>query len=435
MALTIKDKALLYHSHSHQGKLEVFPVKPCKTQEDLSLAYSPGVAEACLAIVENKENAFLYTNKGNLVGVISNGTAVLGLGNIGPEAAKPVMEGKGLLFKMFADIDCYDINIKTKTPEETCTVVKSLEPTFGAINLEDIKAPECFIIEEQLKKDMNIPVFHDDQHGTAIVSAAALINALDLTGKKIENIRVVISGAGSAAIGCGRLFKTLGVTPEHIAMFDSCGHINYSRTDLNKEKKEFSTQKMYTSLTEAMNGADFLLGCSVADAVTQNMVKSMAKKPIIFACANPTPEISYTDVKDICPEAIVATGRSDFPNQVNNVLAFPFIFRGALDVQATTITEEMKIAAAYSIAQLAREPVPDYVCKAFGVKSLSYGIDYIIPKIFDMRLMEYVSTAVARSAIDCGVARKKINLENYKRTLNERLLACHKRQEMLVKSY
>ncbi len=435
MALVTKEEVLQYHSEPRPGKLEVFPIKPCKTQKDLSMAYSPGVAEACLAISEDKDTSFLYTDKANLVGIISNGSAVLGLGNIGPEAAKPVMEGKAILFKQFADIDCYDIEIKATEVDHICEVIKALEPTFGAINLEDIKSPECFAIEERLKNEMNIPIFHDDQHGTAIISSAALLNALEIANKKIEDIRMVISGAGAAAIGCGRLFKILGVTPENIAMFDSEGHINISRTNLNQEKKEFATQKTYATIGEAMDGADCFIGCSVPGVITERMVETMAKTPIIFACANPIPEIGYNEVKSIRPDAIMATGRSDFPNQVNNVLGFPFIFRGAIDTYATTINTEMKIAAAYAIAALAKESVPESVCMAYNVKNLKFGPDYIIPKALDLRLLEWVAPAVAQAAIASGIARKELDIANYALNLHKRLSTAHKRQELLINSY
>lgn len=435
MALVTREEVLQYHNEPRPGKLEVFPIKPCKTQKELSMAYSPGVAEACLAIAANKDDSFLYTGRANLVGVISNGSAVLGLGNIGPEASKPVMEGKSVLFKQFADIDCYDIEISATEVDHLCTVIKALEATFGAINLEDIKSPECFAIEERLRNEMNIPVFHDDQHGTAIISSAALINALDITGKKIEDIRIVISGAGAAAIGSGRLFKVLGITPENIAMFDSHGHINTTRTNLTKEKKEFATQKVYDSIAEAMRGADCFLGCSVPGAINGRMVETMAKNPIVFACANPVPEIGYNEVKSIRPDAIMATGRSDFPNQVNNVLGFPFIFRGAIDVQASTITSEMEIAAAYAIAALAKEPVPEAVCMAYNIRSLTYGPDYLIPKALDSRLLEWVSPAVAQHAMTSGVSRRKIDLDSYKLKLHERLIASHERQKILMTSY
>lgn len=435
MALFTKQDALDYHSKGRKGKIEVMPVKPCSTQKHLSMAYSPGVAEACLAIAENKEDSFKYTARGNLVAVVSNGTAVLGLGNIGPEAAKPVMEGKGVLFKVFADVDVYDINLAVTDPDELCNIVKALEPTFGGINLEDIKSPECFYIEEKLKKEMNIPVFHDDQHGTAIISGAGLINAAEIAGKKISDMRLVVSGAGAAAVSCTNFYKKLGIKAENIAMFDSRGHINKSRTNLNEQKKTFATDKEYKDLAEAMKGADLFLGLSVKGMVTKDMVKSMADSPIIFACANPDPEITYTDAKEARPDAIMGTGRSDYPNQINNVLGFPFIFRGALDVQATSINEEMKVAAANALAALAKEPAPDYVCKAYGVDKLEFGIDYIIPKPLDLRLIEFESAAVAKAAMDTGVARKKIDIDEYKKELRTRLESSKKRVGNLVDSY
>ncbi len=437
MALFTKEEALEYHSKGHPGKLEVMPIKPFRDQKDLSLAYSPGVAEACMAIHANKEDAYVYTNKANLVAVVSNGTAVLGLGNIGADAAKPVMEGKGLLFKIFADIDVYDINLNVTDPEKLCEVVKALEPSFGGVNLEDIKSPECFYIEDKLKKEMTIPVFHDDQHGTAIISAAGMINALDIAGKKIEDCRIVISGAGAAAVACGRLYRSMGAQPENIAMFDSKGHVNLSRKDLNKEKQEFATKKEYASLAEAMKGADCFLGCSTEGIVSKEMVKSMAANcPIIFACANPNPEITYNDAKEARPDAIMATGRSDFPNQVNNVLGFPFIFRGALDVRASGITENMKIAAAHAIANLAKEPVPDYVLEAYGVKELKYGLDYAIPKAFDLRLIEWVASAVAEAAAKDGVAKQPIaDMAAYKKQLAARIRGARERMNMLLNAY
>ncbi|WP_320173060.1 malic enzyme-like NAD(P)-binding protein [Maridesulfovibrio sp.] len=435
MALFTKQEALDYHSKGRRGKVEVVPVKPCNTQKDLSMAYSPGVAEACKEIAEDKEKSYLYTGRGNLVAVVSNGTAVLGLGNIGPEAGKPVMEGKGVLFKVFADVDVYDINLNVTDPDELCNIVKALEPTFGGINLEDIKAPECFYIEEKLKKEMNIPVFHDDQHGTAIISGAGLINAAEITGKKIEDMRLVVSGAGAAAVACTNFYMSLGIKRENVAMFDSRGHINKSREGLNEQKLQFATDKEYKDLADAMKGADLFLGLSVKGMVTKDMVKSMADSPIIFACANPDPEISYTDAKEARPDAIMGTGRSDFPNQVNNVLGFPFIFRGALDVNASAINEEMKIAAATALAALAKEPAPDYVCEAYGVDKLEFGIDYIIPKPLDLRLIEWESAAVAQAAMDTGVARKKIDIEEYKKELRERLAASRKRVGEFLETY
>ncbi len=435
MALFTKQEALDYHSKGRKGKIEVVPVKPCSTQKHLSMAYSPGVAEACREIAEDKELSYKYTARGNLVAVVSNGTAVLGLGNIGPEAGKPVMEGKGVLFKVFADVDVFDINLNVTDPDELCNIVKAMEPTFGGINLEDIKSPECFYIEEKLKKEMNIPVFHDDQHGTAIISGAGLINAAEIAGKKIEDMRLVVSGAGASAVACTTFYKSLGIKPENIAMFDSRGHINNSREGLNEQKKMFATDKEYKDLADAMKGADLFLGLSVKGMVTKEMVKSMADSPIIFACANPDPEISYTDAKEARPDAIMGTGRSDFPNQINNVLGFPFIFRGALDVQATAINEEMKIAAAQALADLAKQPAPDYVCEAYGVDKLEFGIDYIIPKPLDLRLIEFESAAVAKAAMDTGVARKKIDLEEYKKELHQRLEESKQRVGTLIDSF
>lgn len=435
MALFTNQEALDYHSHGRKGKLEVIPVKPCATQKHLSLAYTPGVAQACLAIKNDPSKVYEYTNKGNLVAVVSNGTAVLGLGNIGPMGGKPVMEGKGVLFKAFADVDVYDINLNEADPDKIIEIVKALEPTFGGINLEDIKAPECFYIEERLKKEMNIPVFHDDQHGTAIISGAGIINAAEITGKKIKDMRLVVSGAGAGAIACTKFYVSLGIKHENIAMFDSRGHINKNRTDLNEQKKEFATDKEFKDLAEAMNGADVFLGLSVKDMVTKDMVKSMAESPIIFACANPDPEITYTDAKEARPDCIMGTGRSDYPNQVNNVLGFPFIFRGALDANATTINEEMKIAAAQAIADLAKEPAPEEVCKAFGVDKLEFGIDYIIPKPLDLRLIEWEAAAVAKAAMDSGVARKKLDLDEYRKELRERLASSRKRVSDFAATY
>lgn len=435
MALFTMQEALDYHANVRPGKVEVVPVKPCRSQKDLSLAYSPGVAEACKAIHANKEDSYKYTGRGNLVAVVSNGTAVLGLGNIGAEAAKPVMEGKGVLFKVFADVDVYDINLNVTDPDKLCEIVKALEPTFGGINLEDIKAPECFYIEDRLKKEMDIPVFHDDQHGTAIISGAGLINALEISGKKIGDVRIVVSGAGAAAVACSRFYCLMGVKKENIAMFDSKGHIHKGRTGLNKEKMEFATEKAYASLADAMNGADMFLGLSTAGVVSKDMVKSMAKNPVIFACANPNPEISYPDAKEARPDAIMGTGRSDFPNQVNNVSGFPYIFRGALDVRASEINEEMKLAAAHAIAKLAKEPVPAYVCEAYGAKSFTFGVDYVIPKPLDLRLMEYVASAVAEAAIKTGVARKPIDMKGYPEALKARLKASGERLENIVSAY
>ena len=435
MALYTKEEALTYHSTFPQGKIEVIPVKPCATQKHLSMAYSPGVAEACRAIAADPADVYKYTNKGNLVAVVSNGTAILGLGNLGPAAAKPVMEGKGVLFKTFADIDVYDINLNAKDPDLIIAVCKALEPTFGGINLEDIKAPECFYIEEKLKKEMNIPVFHDDQHGTAIISGAGLINAMEISGKKVENLRVVVSGAGAAGIACCKFYISLGVPLENIAMFDSKGHIHAGRTDLNEQKRYFATQKQFDSLADAFKSADMFLGLSQANLVSPEMVKSMNNNPIIFAMANPDPEIPYADAKAARPDLIMGTGRSDFPNQVNNVSGFPYIFRGALDVRATTINEEMKLAAARSLAALAKEPVPQEMLDAYGVKELSFGIDYVIPKALDTRMLVWEAPAVAKAAMETGVAQIRIDLEQYKIDLRKRLDNSKKRIGDFVKSY
>jgi len=435
MALYTKEEALTYHSTFPQGKVEVIPVKPCETQKHLSMAYSPGVAETCRAIAADPADVYKYTNKGNLVAVVSNGTAILGLGNLGPTAAKPVMEGKGVLFKTFADIDVYDINLDAKDPDLIITVCKALEPTFGGINLEDIKAPECFYVEEKLKKEMKIPVFHDDQHGTAIISGAGLINALEISGKKIENMRIVVSGAGASGIACSKFYVSLGVPLENISMFDTKGHINVERKDLNEHKKHFAQKKCYASLAEAFKGADMFLGLSGPNLVSPDMVKSMGNNPIIFAMANPDPEIPYNDAKAARPDLIMGTGRSDFPNQVNNVSGFPYIFRGALDVRATTINEEMKLAAARSLAALARETVPHQICDAYGVKDLSFGIDYVIPKALDTRMLVWEAPAVAKAAMETGVAQITIDLEQYKNDLRKRLDNSQKRIREYVKSY
>lgn len=401
--------ALEYHSSGRKGKLETIPTKPSDSERDLSLAYSPGVAAPCLAIAKDPLKVYDYTTKGNLVAVISNGTAVLGLGDIGPEAGKPVMEGKGVLFKKFADIDVFDIEVKTKDPKEFIHVVKNLEPTFGGINLEDIKAPECFEIEETLKKEMNIPVFHDDQHGTAIVSGAALINACEITGRKLSEIKLVVNGAGASANACSRLFINLGVKPENVIMCDSKGVIYKGRKDgMNKYKEEFAVETSCRTLMDAMKGADVFVGLSAAGAVTKEMLKGMAANPIVFAMANPTPEIMPSEAKSVRPDVLIATGRSDFPNQVNNVLGFPSIFRGALDVRATTINEEMKLAAVHALATLAREEVPESVSRAYGGKSFTFGPEYLIPKPFDPRVLLWVAPAVANAAMTSGVAQKPI---------------------------
>ena len=437
MSLFTKEEALRYHAMARTGKLEVVPCKPFRNQKDLALAYSPGVAEACRAIHADAEKSWEYTNRGNLVAVVSNGTAVLGLGDIGPKAAKPVMEGKGLLFKIFADIDVYDISINAPKPEQVIEFCKMLEPTIGGINLEDIKAPECFEIEQTLIDTLDIPVFHDDQHGTAIVSAAGLINACEITGKKIEDLRVVVSGAGAAAVSCSKLYLAMGVRKENVAMFDSRGHLHKGRTGLHPTKAFFAeAQKTeYKSLGEAFKGADVFLGLSQAGLVTQDMVKAMAKSPIIFAMANPDPEIPYDDAKAARPDAIIGTGRSDFPNQVNNVSGFPFIFRGALDAGAKKINEEMKMAAAKAIAALAREKVPSEICDMYGVKELKLGLDYVMPKALDFRLLEWEAPAVAQAAIDSGVATKKLDMTAYKAALRRRIDDAHKRMRAHLDTY
>ena len=417
-----KEDALEYHEKGRPGKIEVIPTKETKTQRDLALAYSPGVAEPCMEIHEHPEDVYRYTAKGNLVAVISNGTAVLGLGDIGPEASKPVMEGKGILFKIFADIDVFDIELKSREIEEFVTVVKALEPTFGGINLEDIKAPECFEIEKRLKEELSIPIMHDDQHGTAIISGAALLNALELVGKNIADVKFVVSGAGASAISCCKIYIALGAKVENIYMFDSKGLITKSRTDLDKYKQQFAQDAEMTSLEDEMKGADVFIGLSKGNIVSKEMVKGMADKPIVFALANPNPEIPYEDAVEARPDVIMATGRSDYPNQVNNVLVFPYIFRGALDVRATTINEEMKLAAVKALASLAKEPVPDMVNVAYNETSLFFGPTYIIPKPIDPRLLVTVAPAVAKAAIDSGVARKPISdWDAYENELYQRL--------------
>jgi malate dehydrogenase (oxaloacetate-decarboxylating)(NADP+) len=401
--------ALNYHSKGRPGKIQVVPTKPTNSQRDLSMAYSPGVAEPCLRIADNVDDVYKYTAKGNLVAVISNGTAVLGLGNIGPEASKPVMEGKGLLFKIYADIDVFDLEINAKTPDEFVNIVKALEPTFGGINLEDISAPTCFEIERRLKAEMNIPVMHDDQHGTAIISGAALINACEIQGKKLDKLKVVVNGAGAAAVSCSKMYLALGVKRENLVMFDINGLITPERQDLDDIRLEFATtRKDAKTLLEAMKNADAFIGLSAGNVVTPDMLKVMAKNPIVFAMANPEPEITYDLAKSARKDLIMATGRSDFPNQVNNVLGFPYIFRGALDVRATAINEEMKIAAVNAIAQMAKKPIPETVNLAYNTQTLKFGREYIIPKPMDPRLITEVSSAVARAAIDSGVARKVI---------------------------
>ncbi len=417
-----KEQALEYHSSGRPGKIEVVPTKEAKTQRDLSLAYSPGVAEPCKEIFKNVEDVYKYTAKGNLVAVITNGTAVLGLGDIGPEASKPVMEGKGVLFKIFADIDVFDIEINEKDPEKFVQIVKSLEPTFGGINLEDIKAPECFYIEQELKKQMNIPVMHDDQHGTAIISSAALLNALELQKKKIEKVCFVINGAGAAAIACVQLYVALGAKYENFILFDKEGVLHEGRKDLGEIRAKFAVKKRDWTLDKAMKDADVFLGLSVGNVVTQDMVKSMAKNPIVFAMANPDPEISYEDAIAVRKDIIMATGRSDYPNQVNNVLGFPYIFRGALDIRAKQINEAMKLAAVKALANLAKSPVPDIVNMAYNQTSMSFGPEYIIPKPLDPRLLSTVAPAVAKAAVESGVAQKTItNWDAYSLELNKRL--------------
>jgi len=408
MAKLTREDALLYHSQGKPGKIEVVPTKPYSSQRDLSLAYSPGVAEPCLEIEKDPNTAYEYTAKGNLVAVISNGTAVLGLGDIGAMAGKPVMEGKGLLFKIFAGIDVFDIEVNEKDPEKFIQVVKAIAPTFGGINLEDIKAPECFEIEERLKAELDIPLMHDDQHGTAIISSAGLINALEIVGKKIEDVKIVVNGAGAAANSCTQLYMMLGAKLENIVMVDSKGVINKQRTDLNSRKKPFATDRTITTLAEAVKDADVFLGLSIAGVLTIDMVRSMNANPVVFALANPNPEISYEDAMAARQDIIFATGRSDHPNQINNVLGFPYIFRGALDVRAKCINEEMKVAAVLAISELTKKPVPDVVNAAYDLKRITFGRDYIIPKPLDPRLLTIVAPAVAKAAMASGVARKDI---------------------------
>jgi malate dehydrogenase (oxaloacetate-decarboxylating)(NADP+) len=421
MKENLAKSALKYHSEGRPGKIEVVPTKPHTTQTDLALAYTPGVAVPCLEIEKDPTQAYNYTDKGNLVAVISNGTAVLGLGNIGAMAGKPVMEGKGLLFKIFAGIDVFDIEVNEKDPEKFIQTVKAIAPTFGGINLEDIKAPECFEIEQRLKAELDIPVMHDDQHGTAIISAAGLLNALEVAGKKIEDCKLVVNGAGSAGSSCTRLYMRLGIKKENVVMVDSKGVIRTDRPNLPPMKAEFATDRRdITTLADAMHGADIFLGVSVADVLTEDMIRSMNNTPIVFACANPNPEIAYDKAMASRPDIIFATGRSDYPNQINNVLGFPYIFRGALDTRATAINEEMKMAAVHAIADLAKEPVPEVVNDAYGLRSLSFGKDYLIPKPMDPRLITAVSTAVAQAAISSGVARHTItDWDGYKEHLNQ----------------
>lgn len=418
----MKQAALDYHSVGRKGKLEVVPTKPCLTQWDLSLAYSPGVAEPCMEIYRDPHLAYEYTNKGNLVGVITNGTAVLGLGKIGALAGKPVMEGKSVLFKRFAGIDAFDIELNTDDPEEIIKTVKYLEPTFGGINLEDIKAPECFHIEDELRKQMDIPVFHDDQHGTAIISGAGLLNACELVKKEISELRMTFNGAGASAIACAEFFIHLGAKRDNMIMCDSRGVIYKGReANMNPQKEKFAADTNARTLEDAMKGADVFVGLSTGGAVTKEMVKSMADKPIIFAMANPDPEISYPDAKSARKDLIMATGRSDYPNQVNNVLGFPFIFRGALDVRAKAINEEMKVAAAYSLAKLAKKGADESVAKAYGKKRFDFGPEYIVPSPFDPSVLVWESVAVAEAAMHTGASRIKIDIEEYREQLNRKV--------------
>jgi malate dehydrogenase (oxaloacetate-decarboxylating)(NADP+) len=432
MAVT-KQQALDYHFGGRPGKIEVTSSKPCRTQRDLSLAYTPGVAVPCLEIEKNPHDAFKYTARGNLVAVISNGTAVLGLGDIGALAGKPVMEGKGVLFKRFADVDVFDLEVNSHDPDEIIKLCQLLEPTFGGINLEDIKAPECFYIEETLKKTMKIPVFHDDQHGTAIISGAALLNALEVAGKPIDKVKVVFNGAGASGIACAEHYVRLGVKRENITLCDTKGVVHKGRTaGMNSYKERFAKETDLRTLSEAMQGADVFVGCSVKGAVNAEMIRSMAARPIVFAMANPDPEITYEEAKASRDDVIIATGRSDYPNQVNNVLGFPFIFRGALDVRATAINEEMKLAATKALAALAKEDVPDSVCRAYGVERLKFGAEYLIPKPFDPRVLLWEAVAVARAAIESGVAQEPLDLDVYREQLERRLGKAHEVARMMV---
>ena len=404
----LDEAALRYHSESRPGKIEVTATKPHRSQQDLALAYSPGVAAPSRAIAADPEKVYDYTGRGNLVAVISNGTAVLGLGNIGPLAAKPVMEGKSMLFKIFADIDSFDIEVNETDPEAFVRTVKAIAPTFGGINLEDIKAPECFEIEARLREELDIPLMHDDQHGTAIISSAALLNGAQIAGKSLDAMRVVVNGAGAAAIACARLFVSLGIRREHIILCDSHGVVTVYREDINAMKREFATDRRISTLAEAIRGADVFLGVSKADVLTAEMLRTMSANPIVMALANPDPEIAYETAVTSRPDIIFATGRSDYPNQVNNVLGFPYIFRGALDVGATKINEAMKLAAAHALADLTRQPVPESVLKIYGLEHLEFGREYLIPKPYDPRLLSAVSTAVAKAAVASGIARKPI---------------------------
>lgn len=427
-----KEEALKYHSEGRKGKVEVVPTKPCETQKDLSLAYTPGVAEPCLEIEKDPKKAFDYTARGNLVAVVTNGTAVLGLGNIGPQAAKPVMEGKGVLFKKFADIDVFDIEIDATDPITFVSVVKSLEPTFGGINLEDIKAPECFFIEEKLIEMMQIPVFHDDQHGTAVITSAAFLNAMEIQGKRVSEIQVVFSGAGAAAIACAKMLMSLGVSKDQITLCDRQGVVYDGRSNVEPYRAFFSKVTAKRRLADAMKGADVFVGVSSKGLVNADMLKTMAPRPIVFAMANPDPEIGYQEAKAVRPDIVMATGRSDYPNQVNNVLGFPFIFRGTLDVGATKINEPMKLAAAKALAALTREEVPEEVCRIYGGAPLKFGPDYIIPKPFDPRVLTWEASAVAEAAITSGVAtRPYASKDAYRRSLEQRLKL---RPEKLLKA-
>ena len=431
----MREEALRYHAEGQSGKIAVVPTKPLASQHDFSLAYSPGVAEPCLEIVKNPLDAYKYTGKGNLVAVITNGTAVLGLGNIGALAGKPVMEGKSMLFKVFADIDAFDIEVDATDTDRFVETVKAIAPTFGGINLEDIKAPECFEIEARLREALDIPVMHDDQHGTAIISGAGLINALEITGKKAEDFIVVVSGAGAAAIACAKFYTELGIDPANIRMFDSKGILHKGRTDLNKYKAQFALSEDMT-MTEALKGADLFLGLSKKDLLTPDMIKGMADHPVIFACANPDPEIAYPLAMETRPDCIMGTGRTDFPNQINNLSGFPYIFRGALDVYATEINEAMKLAAARALAALAKEPVPAEVSAAYQGQTFSFGQGYVIPKPFDPRLIEWLPPAVAQAAMDTGVARKPIeDMDVYKASLRVRIQKAQGRANALIESY
>ena len=429
------EQALQYHAQPCPGKLEVLPRKSCFSIDDLTLAYSPGVAEPCRAIAADASLSSLYTGRSNLVGVISNGTAVLGLGNIGAAASKPVMEGKGLLFKIYADVDVFDIELDIQKPETLIEVIKTMEPTFGAINLEDIKAPECFIVEQRLREEMNIPVFHDDQHGTAVISGAALLNAAHLTGRLLQDMKCVVCGAGAAGIACAKFYMALGIRRENIYMFDSKGLIHTGRLDLHPTKAMFA-QSDDCTLEVALQGADIFLGLSRKGLLKPEMVASMAPSPIIFACANPDPEITYNEAKAVRPDCIMGSGRSDWPNQVNNVSCFPYIFRAALDMQATTINEAMKIAASRALADLARQPVPEEVVAANGGVALEFGPDYVIPKPFDPRMITFLCPAIAQAAVISGVAQRPLpDLEEYKATLQARVTKVRERTRQLVESY